>query len=303
MSSASLKPDPSMIGGIAKVPLARLPDPHAIFSTRADRFDFLAGHNANLAPYLRFLAGISRAQAELAGELPAPSPVPVERIELARANRMPPLDRNDMRAGLAVAMTALLDRLAGLDMPEPARLALATLHEATPEDRDWVLTNVLTDTIPPDSVAPHLFAAAALQVHAAMAAASLPVDRLVPIRTGTCPACGGRAVSSMVTENIGAEGARYCSCATCQTLWNEVRVKCTCCGSTKGITYRSVETGEATVKAECCRECGKWVKILYQNKNPTLEPVADDVASLGLDLMMQGTEWVRGGYDPFLMGY
>ena len=106
-----------------------------------------------------------------------------------------------------------------------------------------------------------------------------------------------------MTENIGAEGARYCSCATCQTLWNEVRVKCTCCGSTKGITYRSVETGEATIKAECCRECGKWVKIMYQNKNPTLEPIADDVASLGLDLMMRETEWLRGGFNPFLAGY
>lgn len=301
--TTSLKPDPSMIGGVAKVPLARLPNAEAVFNTRAERFAFLAGYNPNLAPYLQFLAAISRVQAQLVRDLPAPAPLPAERIELARSNRMPPLDRNDMRAGLDTALDALLDRLADLDMPEPARLALVALREAAPEDRDWVLTNVLTDTIPEDSVAPHLFAAAALQVHAAMAAATLPVDRLVPIRTGICPACGGRAASSLVTENIGAEGARYCSCATCQTLWNEVRVKCTCCGSTKGITYRSVETGEATVKAECCRECGKWVKILYQNKNPTLEPIADDVASLGLDILMRDTEWERGGYNPFLMGY
>ena len=30
--SASLKPDPSIIGGVAKVPLARLPDPEAVFA-------------------------------------------------------------------------------------------------------------------------------------------------------------------------------------------------------------------------------------------------------------------------------
>ena len=301
--STTLQPDPSMIGGIAKVPLARLPDPGAIFATRAGRLDFLAGYNANLAPYLRFLAGICRAQQDLARELPAPDPVPADRIELARASRMPPMDRNAMRAGLALALDRLIEKLAGLDMPEPARLALDALRQASPADRDWVMTNVLTDTIPEDSVAPHLFAAAALQVHAAMLAATLPAERLVPIRIGTCPACGGRPASSMVTENMGAEGARYCSCATCQTLWNEVRVKCTCCGSTKGITYRSVETDEATIKAECCRECGKWVKIMYQNKNPTLEPIADDVASLGLDLMMRDSEWARGGYNPFLAGY
>ncbi|MBD9528071.1 formate dehydrogenase accessory protein FdhE [Paracoccus sp. PAR01] len=297
------KPDPSMIGGVAKVPLARLPDPEALFTTRAERFEFLAEYSPNLAPYLRFLGEVALAQAELARELPRPEPLSPERIALARSSRMPPLDRNDMRAGLALILPKLCDMLADVDMPEPGRLALQALQSAEPEDLDWVMTNVLTDQIPEDSVAPHLFAAAALQVHAAMLAAGLHVEQLVPIHVGACPACGGRAAVSMVTENMGAEGARYCSCATCQTLWNEVRVRCTCCGSTKGITYRSVETDEATVKAEICRECARWVKILYQNKNPTLEPIADDVASLGLDLMMGETEWKRGGYNPFLVGY
>ncbi|WP_199258541.1 formate dehydrogenase accessory protein FdhE [Paracoccus binzhouensis] len=301
--SASPKPDPSMIGGVAKVPLARLPDPEALFLTRAGRFDFLAGHNANLAPYLRFLAAICRAQAELARELPAPAPPDAERIELARAARMPPLDRARMRGDLDRAMQRLFVKLEAVDMPQPARLALDALRAAEPAERDWVMANLLADTIPEDSVAPHLFAAAALQVVAALAASVLSGDKLVAIRTGTCPACGGRPVASLVTESIGAEGARYCACATCQTLWNEVRVKCTRCGSTQGITYRSVETEKATVKAECCRECGQWVKILYQNQNPTLEVVADDVASLGLDLMMRETEWQRGGFNPFLMGY
>ena len=301
--TSSLKPDPSMIGGVAKVPLARLPDPEALFTTRAERFEFLALHSPNLAPYLRFLGHVSRAQAELARELPAPAPPAAARIELARSSRMPPLDRNDMRPGLSIALDRLCELLADAEMPEPARLALRALQSAEPADRDWVMGNVLTDTIPEDSIAPHLFAAAALQVHAAMMASTLHVEQLVPIRTGICPACGGRPATSMVTESIGAEGARYCSCATCQTLWNEVRVKCTCCGSTKGITYRSVETEDATVKAEICRECAHWVKILYQNKNPTLEPVADDVASLGLDLMMRDTEWKRGGFNPFLVGY
>lgn len=301
--SASPSPDPSMIGGIAKVPLARLPDPAALFATRAARLDFLADHNANLAPYLRFLAAICQAQADLARDLPTPAPPDPAQIDQARAARMPPIDRNHLRAPVAAALDLLLPRLEQIEMPAPARTALSALRSAAPADRDWVIGNVLRDIFPPDSVAPHLFAAAALQVVAATHAAMLHVEQLVAIRTGTCPVCGGRPVSSLVTENIGAEGARYCGCATCQTLWNEVRVKCTCCGSTKGITYRSVETEDASVKAECCRECGKWVKILYQNKNPTLEFVADDVASLGLDLMMRDSEWQRGGFNPFLMGY
>ncbi|WP_423207626.1 formate dehydrogenase accessory protein FdhE [Paracoccus yeei] len=299
----TVKPDPSMIGGVAKVPLARLPDPPALFRTRSERLAFLAGHNPNLGPYLRFLAAICDAQSQVAAQLPAPDLPSAERLQQARSAAMPPLGPSDLRAGLTRTLDRLLERLGPIDMPQPARLTLDALRDATPSDRDWVLENVLAGTIPADSVAPHLFAAAALQVHAALAASGLQADRLVPVGIGTCPACGGRPVASLVTENIGAEGARYCSCATCQTLWNEVRVKCTCCGSTKGITYRSVEVEDAAVKAEICRECGKWVKILYQNKNPTLEAVADDVASLGLDLMMRDTDWVRGGYNPFLAGY
>jgi FdhE protein len=45
------------------------------------------------------------------------------------------------------------------------------------------------------------------------------------------------------------------------------------------------------------------VKILYQNRDTALDPVADDVASLGLDATMRDTEWRRAGFDPFLVGF
>ena len=110
-------------------------------------------------------------------------------------------------------------------------------------------------------------------------------------------------VSSRVVGWQGAENARYAACAFCGTQWNEVRVKCLACGSTKGIGYRSAETDEAVIKAECCDECRSWVKILYAMRNVSLDPVADDVASLGLDLLMGETEYRRAGFDPYLIGY
>ena len=69
------------------------------------------------------------------------------------------------------------------------------------------------------------------------------------------------------------------------------------------MSYRSVETSEATVKAEICTECHSWVKIFYQVKNPSLDPVADDVGSLGLDILMKETPFKRGGFNPYLVGY
>lgn len=303
--AANPQPDPDAVGGVPKPPLALLADPNALFSRRAARFAFLADHGGNLAPYLRFLAGLTALQARLAAELPAPAPLPPDRVALARASRMPPIDR----AALAndAALHDLLARFCAeaeaLDMPEPARLALQAVAAAGIADRHWLLENVLSDSIPEDSAAPHLFTAAAVQIHLAALAATLDTEALVPIRVGSCPACGGRPASSSVIGAAGMENTRYASCAGCATQWNEVRVKCLCCGSTKGISYRSVETDEASVKAEVCSECDSWVKILYQVRNHSLDPVADDVASLGLDMMMKETGARRGGVNAFLAGY
>jgi FdhE protein len=299
-----LQPDPLLIGGVPKPPLALLPDPVGLFQGRARRFAFLA-QDHELAPYLRFLAGLSRLQARLAATLAPVEPVPADsRARTAQAH-MPPIDRHALGGAPALAATlqALLDGAAGLEMPDAARAALDAVLLADAVDRRWLLDNVLGDDIPADSVAPHLFVAAAVQVHLARLAAGLDADALVPVATGVCPVCGGRPVTSSVMGMQGIENVRYACCAGCATQWNEVRVKCLCCGSTRGLSYRSVGTDEATVKAESCRECNAWMKIFYKVKNESLDPVADDVGSLGLDILMGDAGVRRGGFNPFLVGY
>ena len=298
------KPDPAMIGGVPKPPLAFLPEPVKLFQMRGRRFAFLAESN-ELAPYLRFLAELSRLQARLAVSLPPVEPLSPERLAKTADGGMPPIDRGTLAADPALDATllALAEQAEAIDMPDQARQALAAVRAADVEQRLWLLSNVLGDSIPEDATAPHLFAAAAVQVHLARLAATLDAEALVPISTGTCPACGGRPVTSSVMGAQGIESIRYSSCAGCATQWNEVRVKCLCCGSNKDVRYRSVETIDATVKAEACRECNRWVKILYQVKNASLDPVADDVGSLGLDVLMKDTEFTRGGFNPYLVGY
>lgn len=219
---------------------------------------------------------------------------------------MPPLDRAALAGdtGLRALAQRFLEGVAALPMPPPAEAALAGLRQAAPEDLDQLIGNVLADSIPADDLPRHLFLSAAVQVHAARLASLLDPKQLVPVETGLCPCCGGPPASSMVVGHQGAEGARYAACAFCGTQWNEVRIKCLACGSTKGVGYMAPESeDEAAVKAETCDSCRSWVKILYQNRNPSLEPVADDVASLGLDLLMRDTQYRRAGFDPFLLGY
>ncbi|MDI7860353.1 formate dehydrogenase accessory protein FdhE [Rhizobiaceae bacterium n13] len=295
-----------MIGRISKAPFALTPDPGKLFKERVARLEILA-KDAHLGPYLTFLAGIARIQGELASSLSALEPVPVDQVERARENAMPPIDRAAIVQSQDCRRTLLrfLEAVGALEMPPTASQALAQLREADEETMDWMIDNVLADDLPVESLAHHLFVAAAIQVHAARLAATLDANGLVPVRVGVCPACGGKPVASIVVGVQGVEGARYGCCSCCSTMWNEVRIKCLACGSTKGVGYRAVETGtdEATVKAEVCDSCHSWVKILYQNKNPSLEAVADDVASLGLDLLMKDTEYKRAGFNPFLVGY
>ena len=45
------------------------------------------------------------------------------------------------------------------------------------------------------------------------------------------------------------------------------------------------------------------MKILQQVQNPALDPVADDVASLALDVLLRERGYRRGAVNPFLLGY
>ena len=81
------------------------------------------------------------------------------------------------------------------------------------------------------------------------------------------------------------------------------KVKCMLCGSTKGIAYQELDAGPADVKAETCENCHGYLKIMHQHKDPELDPVADDVSTLGLDLLLRETGYRRGSVNPFLLGY
>ncbi|MBS0536064.1 MAG: formate dehydrogenase accessory protein FdhE [Proteobacteria bacterium] len=295
--------EPIPIGEVAEPPFAHLPDPSTLFETRAARFRVLAeGHQ--LAPYLNFLAALSAAQHEVLGGLPAPEMPAADALALARQHGMPPLDRGKFTADPAFDETleGLFGRATAIAMPEPAREALRRASGADAGERAAMVRAVLDDAIPVERLADHLFVAAALQVHFARLSARLDAKSLKEIGDGVCPACGGAPVASLVVGRAGAHNSRYCVCSLCATQWNYVRIKCAVCGSTKGISYQHVEH-DKQVRAETCDTCHSYVKIMQQIQNPALDPVADDVASLALDLMVRELGYRRGAVNPFMLGY
>jgi FdhE protein len=100
-----------------------------------------------------------------------------------------------------------------------------------------------------------------------------------------------------------AHNSRFCTCWLCGTMWNVVRVKCVLCSATGGISYHSIAAKPETVKAKTCDSCRAYVKILYQVNDPVLEALADDVATLGLDMLMAESGWKCCGQNPFLLRY
>jgi FdhE protein len=296
--------NPVAIGNVATPSFAVLPNPLTVFFNRASRLRHLATVH-QLGAYLGFLADLVDAQHRLQEGLPEPEVPPPDACERARQFNMPPLDRS--RFVIEPAFEATLDRLlalaAEIEMPPQARDALERVKKADPAARDAMVRAVLADAIPVEALADHVFVAAALQVHMARVAARLDAARLVAVGDALCPVCGGPPVVSVIVGWPQAANTRYCACSLCQTWWHYVRIRCTCCGTTKGIGYKEIEGSPNGVQAETCEECHSYVKILHQHKHPELEPVADDVATMGLDMLVREAGYRRGAINPYLLGY
>jgi FdhE protein len=145
------------------------------------------------------------------------------------------------------------------------------------------------------------FVMAALQVHWAAMAASLDVRDVTQIDVpGVCPVCGTLPVSSIIRADKRYQGYRYLHCALCATEWHMVRIVCSHCQANEGIIYHSIAGGPEAIRAESCGKCRTYRKILYQEKDPGVEPVADDLASIALDLLMSEEGYHRGSGNPLL---
>jgi len=291
------------IGEEAKPPFAILPEPSTLFETRSKRFAALApGHQ--LEPYLTFLADITRVQHDIQSALPA-APLPsADAIAQALEHGMPPLAFPSLSNDVAITtVRSYLDAVAKLKLPAQAAAALEALRHGGDAGIEAAVGALLGSGTAPGNPAQTTLVAAGLQVHAARLAAQLDADALKPIADGACPACGSPPVSSSVVGWPKAHNARFCTCSLCSTHWNVVRVKCVICGDTGGITYHTIDGQADETKAETCSKCNTYVKIHYQVNQHMLEPFADDVATLGLDMLMREAGVTRGSRNLFLLGY
>lgn len=298
----ALKPEPDRIGISGAVPFVRLPDPATLFADRARRLDALApGHP--LGDYLAFLARVATAQAGVQVAQAGTPPVAPADTELRVEHGMPPLS-----AALLHADPSFLDGfdrlLATVELdtaPETTRSARDALRAASADDRLDLALQVFEGAFPMERLGECVFASAALQVYLARQAARLDAGTLNPVADGICPSCGGAPVASVVVAWTPADKARYCACSLCGTLWNQVRIRCTACGSGEGVSYYGLDEVSKDVQVETCTICHSYLKHLHQHRDPALDPVADDVASYGLDLKIAEEGFGRAGLNPLFL--
>ncbi len=283
-------------------PTILLPLAASVFADRAARFDSLA-ENHKLADWLRFLGHLTRAQHDALQSLPALPPISTTLLAQAREHHMPPL--NATAAERPAVWHEVLRQLISALLPHApeASIPLLTALAAAEDIRLEALADGLLHGEPDPAAAGELpLVAAALQVIFTARATQLDAAQLQKLDTpGVCPCCGSLPVASLVRLAPTVNNLRYLHCSLCNTEWNVPRATCTACGGDKGLAQHQIEGSDGRMRAETCDSCKSYLKIAYQEKDPRIDPVADDLATLALDLLVDEAGYGRSGPNLLLV--
>ena len=284
----------------AAIPRLLLPE-SGVFRRRAERLRRLApGHS--LGDYLTFVAVIADWQQEALDAWGAPG-LPDETTLYHTDRADPPLapaswDRDPRWLNQVRELAARLAPAA----PDQARVVLERIR-TSPDD--WLETQadaLLALDLTHLDIAASPILAAALQVCWTHSALGLDPARLPhPSQSRLCPVCGAHPIVSLVHTGGASDGLRYLVCSLCASRWYLERAKCSNCHNTRQIGYQTIENPESAIRAESCPECRSYLKILYQNLTPDLDPTADDLATLALDWLMSEEGHDRSGVDLLLL--
>jgi len=304
------------------IPRIRLPRQAEVFSSRAARLRELAAGNA-IGDYLLLMATLVEAQHVALSELAKiVADVPdAGQFALAREHRMPVLQaagrlREPGWRDVLKQLCVTVGEAEGFPASVSAtckRIAQAP-HDEIEAQADALLAGRHTEI--DGAMAP--FVMAALQVCWVDVVSRFAISDVQPLDIpGICPVCGTLPVASIIRTEQPYQSYRFLHCALCATEWHMVRAMCTQCQATKDIGYNTIDgggddgqepesreghgrAGAAAVRAESCETCHTYRKILYREKDPTVDPVADDLATVTLDLLMTEAGYHRGSGNPLL---
>lgn len=297
---------PGEIGQHEPFPNVVLPNDRQQFLNRARRFEHLARSNA-LGPLLSAMAHIAHAQQKAFDAHPATA-IADEALAASREHGMPALSyQHERDAGWQADLDVLLEALSSCG-EAVLQDAANTLQAIDAAGREAIADAVFGGGIAGDDPETHAMLSplvgAALQVWWTRQAASMSTNDVGLVGASTvCPCCGSRPTASVIEIAPNQQSLRYLHCSLCATQWHMVRVTCSACESTKDVAYYSLNgkdadgpsTKIAFARAEACDHCHSYLKIFTREKEPMMDVLADDLATLTLDMLVDEAGYLRSG--------
>jgi FdhE protein len=279
-----------------------LPKPERLFRQRARRLRDLAANVPGLSGYLLLMAELAERQAGIMATPPADQMAADD--ERSPDAGHPNLTSAPIDVDWGDALTQLLPALLR-DFPAPSAAVEQALHRIAEADgitvHRWV-ADLRSGQPLAEDIGLLPFIAAALQVELARWAAALQPDELGrPTEPGRCPVCAGWPVASILRTVGETPGLRYLHCGFCASEWLYPRIQCVHCGSGEQIAYHGIEGGDPAVQAETCDACHTYLKRIDRDKSPGADALADDLATLALDVLLNEQGYQRFGFNPLLI--
>lgn len=275
-------------------------NPKNLYARRAKRLRQLAENNP-FGDYLEFVANIVEVQLDLLQNQPIAN-MSKELTAYLEANQgIKPLDAKHFKRSdeWQKLLLAFIEKF----KPYASDTVLATLEwleKASSSELETLADHLLNERYEEVGADKAVFLWAVLSLYWVQLTQQLPRNtRAEGEERHTCPVCNSAPVASVI--HFGeAQGLRYLHCSLCESEWNMVRAKCSNCEQTGKLDYWSLDSMDAAVKAESCGDCESYLKVMYQDKDPHVEPIADDLGTLFLDAEMEQKGLARSAINPFL---
>lgn len=275
-------------------------NPKNLYQRRAARLRELAQDHP-LADYLLFAAAIADAQLTLLESMPIPQDPRLQALSGEQLANKPLNVKNWQRDPIwRKLLSALLEKL----KPSANDQILTTiewLEKAADSELEDLADNVLAQEFATISSDKAVFVWAALSLYWLQLVQQIPHNAKQESTENLhcCPVCNTAPTASLV--HFGSQqGLRYLHCALCESEWNMVRSQCSNCGQNKELDYWSIDDYMAAIRSESCGSCKSYLKIMFQEKEPKVEVIADDLASLFLDMEMEEKGFMKSGLNPFI---
>lgn len=282
---------------IKQIPLVFYPSAKTLYTHRVERLQALA-KKSPFSDYLNFCLQIAQLQANLVKQQP---------VELHQSiplnNDNPPLSLINLP--LSDVWQKYLNQLlqAISDTTPQITLVIESLLKNSAEQLQQKALYLLNGELNKIEGNESIFIWSALSLYYCQLASQIKGKAIAENTDNSwlCPVCNSMPVASVIQMG-GNNGLRYLHCSLCESEWYVPRVKCTSCDDLQHIEYFSLDNTLAAIKTECCHACQSYLKIFDQDKDPHLEVIADDIASLILDIKTEEEGFAKSGINPFIFG-